>query len=286
MTAKTESTQRLQTLGEHQALLHRVLTTAQKRVIIVSPFISVKAIEYDNIHGLASQAVSRGVQVRVFTDHLLNFADGEMKPSAKDGIVTLIKYGAKVYVVEGIHNKTLIRDTDLIAEGSFNWLSAVRIQNAESQREERTLVYTGENASKMIEEELMSIEKIGYDEATLKKTEITENYSKVGTVMTFCIILAIPVLTGHDIVERIGGCVCVGLFLSIIMGLFRIKGWIDSKCDQTIQQDDQLKSTEDDEPYAWEMREQPGQISTNANNAYGTLPGNIIGPAHDNILTH
>ena len=40
MTAN-EPTQHLQTLIEHQEILHQVLTTARERVLIVSPFISI-----------------------------------------------------------------------------------------------------------------------------------------------------------------------------------------------------------------------------------------------------
>jgi hypothetical protein len=165
--SQAETTERLQTLGGHQALLHKVLTTAQKRVVIVSPFISIKAIEFDNLSVLIKLAVARGVKVNVYTDYQLNCIDGYMKLSAKEGISTLTKAGAKIAVVNGIHSKTLIRDNDLIADGSFNWLSAVRTKSGNCRREERSLVYTGADAGGMIASEITNLEKMGYGTFTV-----------------------------------------------------------------------------------------------------------------------
>ena len=69
----------------------------------------------------------------------------------------LAEAGAKVSIVKGIHNKTLARDENLIAEGSFNWLSAVRIAGADHQREERTMVVEGDSVAEMIERELAGL---------------------------------------------------------------------------------------------------------------------------------
>jgi hypothetical protein len=159
-------TRRITTLEDHQTFLKDIIATAKKRVVIVSPFISSKAIKADNLSALIKQAVSRGVQVHVLVDYKLNTIDGEMKHSAKKGIAELVNAGAKVAIANGIHNKTLARDNNLIAEGSFNWLSAVRVKNAESQREERTLVVTGDGAAEMISQELDWISKVEYAYAT------------------------------------------------------------------------------------------------------------------------
>ena len=48
-------------------------------------------------------------------------------------------------------------DTDLIAEGSFNWLSAVRTVGGTHQREERTIIVEGNGVASMIEKELRGL---------------------------------------------------------------------------------------------------------------------------------
>lgn len=145
---------RILTLAEHQILLSHVFETACDRVIIVSPFISNSAIKADEVNLSIKKAVNRGVAVSIYTDDRLNMTQqGSIKESAIKGIRMLLESGAKVYIVNGIHNKTLIRDDNLITEGSFNWLSAVRSKGATHQREERTMVIEGDTAKNMIEQE-------------------------------------------------------------------------------------------------------------------------------------
>ena len=84
---------RITTLEEHQALLKRVFDTAKSRVLVVSPFISDTAIKHDNITGMVSKAVSRGVAVELFIDDALNcIPEGSLKTSAHNGIVDNVKY--------------------------------------------------------------------------------------------------------------------------------------------------------------------------------------------------
>ena len=71
----------------------------------------------------------------------------------------MIRAGVTVTVLDGIHNKTMIKDDDFIAEGSFNWLSAVRTVGGTHQREERTIIVEGPEAKKMIEEEIKALKK-------------------------------------------------------------------------------------------------------------------------------
>ena len=154
------SVRRIHTLEEHRAVLKHVFDTAKERILIVSPFISNSALTADKIPSLITAAVGRNVQVAIYIDDLLNReADGTLKKSAESGISSLVSAGAKVTVVNGIHNKTLARDTNLIAEGSFNWLSAVRTAGGTHQREERTMIVEGDEVASMIEKELMGLVK-------------------------------------------------------------------------------------------------------------------------------
>lgn len=154
------TTTRITTLEEHRKLLRKVFETAQSRVLVVSPFISKSAIDHDRVPDLVSKATRRGVSVDIYTDDALNLdATGSLKPAARDGVASLLRAGANVTVVPGIHNKTLARDNDLIAEGSFNWLSAVRTSGGTHQREERTMLVEGEQAREMINKEKQTLKK-------------------------------------------------------------------------------------------------------------------------------
>jgi len=166
------SVRRIHTLEEHRSVLRSVLTSAKDRVLIVSPFVSNSALTADNIPSLITSAVGRNVQVAIYIDDLLNReADGTLKKSAEAGISSLINAGAKVTVVGGIHNKTLARDTNLIAEGSFNWLSAVRTAGGTHQREERTMIVEGDEVASMIEKELLGLAKQGGSVQTMQPEE-------------------------------------------------------------------------------------------------------------------
>lgn len=152
------TTTRITTLEEHRKLLRMVFETAQSKVLVVSPFISKSAIDHDRIPNLVNKATRRGVSVDIYTDDALNLdTTGNIKSAARSGVASLLEAGAHVTVVQGIHNKTLARDNDLIAEGSFNWLSAVRTSGGVHQREERTMLVVGEQAKEMIEAEIQAL---------------------------------------------------------------------------------------------------------------------------------
>lgn len=190
-----EKTTRITTLDEHRKLLKTVFQTAKSRVLVVSPFIAESAIRHDRVPKLVSDAVHRGVNVDIFTDDRLNRqTDGSWKPAAKTGMASLVNAGAKVSIVNGIHNKTLARDEDLITEGSFNWLSAVRTKGADMQRHERTLVYEGEEVKGMVEKEVGEMENNSFGEI-VKKTQtqpvLTPSKKKPTKNIVYILILGI-----------------------------------------------------------------------------------------------
>jgi phosphatidylserine/phosphatidylglycerophosphate/cardiolipin synthase-like enzyme len=220
MTQKMNN-KRLVTLAEHQAFLKDVLATAKKRVVIVSPFISSKAIKADNLAVQVKQAVARGVQVKVFVDYNLNTIDGEMKLSAKQGIADLVNAGAKVAIASEIHNKTLARDNDIIAEGSFNWLSAVRVRHAENQREERTLVVTGEGVAEMIAQELERVSIAEYAYATPAKP-LTRYPESLKTLIVTAAVLASVLFFFHGNVKWLTfWAFFVGLLPFVVAAIWR-----------------------------------------------------------------
>lgn len=224
---ENESPQKLQTLWEHQDLLKLVLTTARDRVLIVSPYISINAIRSDNISEVVGQAVARGVRVQVFIDCQRNCYDNmKMRSRGLEGIADLVKAGAEVAVVNGIDNKTLARDNDLITEGSFNWLSAVRIRSGECQLEEGTLMYTGEEAAQRISQELARIEETEYELASSQENSGIE-ITRAGKVFGLCLVLALPFLIGKTPGNKIAGIVCMVVVVAVIAGFY----WMRSKRD-------------------------------------------------------
>jgi phosphatidylserine/phosphatidylglycerophosphate/cardiolipin synthase-like enzyme len=103
-----DSTQRLDSLEEHQTILQKVLSTARERVLIVSPYISISAINSENISTLVKQAVARGVRVQVFVDSQRNgYSNGTMKDRALEGIAALVHAGAQVGVCNDIQRNSL-----------------------------------------------------------------------------------------------------------------------------------------------------------------------------------
>lgn len=83
----------------------------------------------------------------------------------------------KVVILKKIHSKTLIKDNNLITEGSFNWLSAVRKDGADHQREERTMVSEGYEVRRLIEKEMAKLDKLEKEEGMVldkdTKTEVS-----------------------------------------------------------------------------------------------------------------
>jgi len=149
---------RLLTHSDHRKCLADALLAAQKRIIIVSPQLSVWALKRTDVVALVSKAVTRGVSVVVITDdHLNRDHDGAPRQSALLACRQLEDAGAVVLIMRGIHNKTLIIDDQAIADGSYNWLSAVSDPNHVHHREERSNLIIGGQTPEHIKQELVRI---------------------------------------------------------------------------------------------------------------------------------
>jgi energy-coupling factor transporter ATP-binding protein EcfA2 len=141
---------RINKLQEHVGTLRRAFEVAVSELIIVSPFISINAILSDAITELAAKSIEKGVKVIVFTDANLDMKNGKLKDASAKGREMLMKSGIVLKIINGIHNKTLIVDDDILVEGSFNWLSAVRDEKSPYFRVETSIVLKGEEAKKII----------------------------------------------------------------------------------------------------------------------------------------
>lgn len=117
---------RLSTLEAHREILRRAIQTARRRVVIVSPFLFLTALESDNLIPLIQEAVERGVEVVVYTDHYLGKEHGLWREDTLKARRVLVENHVSLRILKGIHNKSLAVDDSLLVEGSFNWLSANR----------------------------------------------------------------------------------------------------------------------------------------------------------------
>lgn len=141
---------RISTLTEHQKCLKRAFVVAEKRLVIVSPFISIKAIQADNLLPDIQRLREKNIEVVIYTDKYLDCTDNhKLKANSDIGRKELVKAGAKLFVLNGIHNKAVAVDDKILMEGSFNWLSASRDEN--NSRYEVSQVVTDEKeATKQI----------------------------------------------------------------------------------------------------------------------------------------
>ncbi|NDV69957.1 AAA domain-containing protein [Dysgonomonas sp. 25] len=155
----TESSQRVDTLEKHQKCLVRAFEKANRRIVIVSPFISAHALMADDLLTQIKKCVSRNVEVIIYTDNNLDKVNGKLKDSSKKGRQLLLEAGAILKILNGIHNKALAIDEDILIEGSFNWLSAVRDKNNPHFRLEVSQIILKEEAKQQIVQLLKELDR-------------------------------------------------------------------------------------------------------------------------------
>ncbi|MRT92081.1 AAA domain-containing protein [Ancylomarina sp. 16SWW S1-10-2] len=155
-----KSDNRVSTLDGHVKCLKAAFRSAKKRIVIVSPFISIKAIEADELLEKILTVTTNGVDVLVYTDKNLDVHGGKLKTASKLGREKLMEAGAQLKILNGIHNKAIVMDNTVLVEGSFNWLSAVRDKTNPYYRfEVSQIIREGEAKMQIaqIEEELAQI---------------------------------------------------------------------------------------------------------------------------------
>lgn len=132
--------ERLSDLEAHRGVLRQAIGEASERVLIVSPYLSNRAIEADDLVSLL-ETRRDGPRIVVAYDFYLNTGrDRRLQANAARAIAMLRAGGAEVWALNGAHNKTLTVDESWIVEGSFNWLSARRNREDDWQRHEVSFV--------------------------------------------------------------------------------------------------------------------------------------------------
>lgn len=153
---------RISTLEGHRQALRGALANikAGEIVVIASPWITMKAIEADGLPALVATAVKeRGANVWIIVDDELSLRDQSHRGA--DAIDEMRKAGAQVFPVTNMHNKTLIIGNAEIIEGSFNWLSANRLENDRYVRHDTSWRITGHGAPEAIDAAKQEFKKIG-----------------------------------------------------------------------------------------------------------------------------
>lgn len=136
----TQGVRRIATLDEHRATLRRALEQGKDRILIVSPYLSINAVESDDVRSAVAGAKARGAQVCVVYSRDLSPLT---KQTTRQAVKALEQAGAEVRASNRMHSKTLAMDQRWIVEGSFNWLSAVRDEQSAFQRHEASFVCEG-----------------------------------------------------------------------------------------------------------------------------------------------
>jgi hypothetical protein len=146
-----EEIQQINSLDKHRRVLKKSFASAKKKLNIVSPFLRVSAIESDSIPELIALH-SPNIIINIYTDPTLNRGHFDEFKRAKKMLETA---GATVILVNNVHSKIIAIDDRVIIEGSFNWLSASRVD--QFKREESSVIYRGKHVSRFIQEAIEPI---------------------------------------------------------------------------------------------------------------------------------
>lgn len=154
------SAYRVDTLERHQLCLASAFVKAKRRIIIVSPFISIYALKADDLLPKIEECVAKNIEVIIYTDNCLDMINGQLKPSSRQGREALEAAGAELRILNGIHSKSLVIDEDVLIEGSFNWLSAVRDKTNIHFRYEVSQIVMKDEAKRQIVRLLKELESV------------------------------------------------------------------------------------------------------------------------------
>lgn len=151
---KNGTIKQLINLKEHQVFLNASFKLASEKLVIVSPYLTVSALEKDSILDLIREKAQDAI-ITVYTDPSLNTVRMDSFNQAKD---LLLQAGAEVVFVKRVHTKLLAIDNKTICIGSFNWLSSSRDQRY--KLDETSIVYNGDDAEQYIVKALSFQDKI------------------------------------------------------------------------------------------------------------------------------
>jgi len=141
--------QMLRDSAEHDAFLIEALAGSGRHYSIVSPWVITRTMENVGFLSAFEKAIGRGANIDVYTDPLLNTSTG---PNGQTQMTlaeaALVDIGVRLHKVPRLHSKIVAIDDDLLAIGSYNWMSADR--HGKYARHETSFVYRGQHLASEI----------------------------------------------------------------------------------------------------------------------------------------
>ncbi len=160
----------IHTLESHQEFIAEVFKSARRKIIMCSPFISYYPdYQKDFTHKMLNKVLRKNVHVYFVCrsdDPQLDRLCHYLRDVLASPFMHLV-------TMSSIHLKTVLVDDELIAEGSFNWLSASRDEESNAHNHEVTLVLDGEGAAEAVRNFYTS--PVGQ--------EITRGFSRLGVAV-------------------------------------------------------------------------------------------------------
>lgn len=126
----------------HDDFFHKILSAAQKWIVVTSPWVTQKAVEV--FHDAIAACLDRGVRLHIITDMSKNVGEKH-----KEGLKALDELGAIIYKTNNLHAKQLFCDGIICVDGSLNWLSASRQERF--KQVERSFAQTTSEARTVLE---------------------------------------------------------------------------------------------------------------------------------------
>lgn len=147
LLAQFKTPQILNDAEEHDQFLRHVVTQAQQRIVIVSPWVKLERLKATGLLNVLQQAASHHIEVTLYTDkHFNTTTDNRVNQVRVDAFEKCCKaladQGVTVNVVKQVHSKIIIVDESVLCVGSYNWASAVREEGLYKNME-TSIVYSG-----------------------------------------------------------------------------------------------------------------------------------------------
>ena len=120
----------------------------EERILIVSPYLSINAVEADQVPSAVARARARGARVCIVYSRDLSPPNAR---KTRQAVEALERAGAEVKASNRMHSKTLAVDARWIVEGSFNWLSASRDEQNAFHRHEASFLCEGPDVQEFIQ---------------------------------------------------------------------------------------------------------------------------------------
>lgn len=136
----------------HDQCIRDVLECVRAEMTMVSPWISLGRLEEIGLLAALEKTAARGVDITIYTDHHFNTTSANQPDAQKTSLFercceALAERGMTVKVVNRVHSKLIMADSDFMCVGSYNWASAARKGNYKNM--ETSMLYSGNLAEEI-----------------------------------------------------------------------------------------------------------------------------------------